>query len=80
MIPIENIHLGDGPFPSASTITRGATCVRCETRITATILARIVVGPLISSHAVLMPCGCVPSLMDKLSPAAITAVMLLIDR
>lgn len=76
MISAEQVDLDTTPIVVARPEAR--TCVRCQTPIAAilTLWTREVHPTL---RMAWLPCGCVPSMMDALSPAALTAVLLLAE-
>lgn len=76
MIFAEQIDLDTTPHVVAPPEAR--RCARCQTPIAA-ILTLWVRADYPTLRMAWLPCGCVPSMMDTLSPAALTAVLLLAE-
>lgn len=76
MIFAEQIDLDTTPLVVTNREAR--MCTRCQTPIAASLTLWIRADyPIL--RVALLPCGCVPSMMDALSPAALTAVLLLAE-
>ena len=65
----------DRPIEHAHSAGKGVPCMMCGERIATTVLA-VVECPLARSVVVLLPCGCIPRMQSRLTPDAITALML----
>lgn len=76
MIFAEQIDLDTTPHVVAHPEAR--MCTRCQTPITA-IITLWVRAEYPTLRMAWLPCGCVPSMMDALSPATLTAVLLLAE-
>ena len=76
MIFAEQIDLDTTPQVVASLEAR--RCARCQTPIAASLTLWIR-ADYPTLRVAWLPCGCVPSMMDALSPATLTAVLLLAE-
>lgn len=76
MIFAEQIDLSTTPYVAAH--PEAYRCARCRVPVT-TIVTLLIHTDCPALRMALLPCGCVPSMMDALSPAALTAVLLLAE-
>ena len=65
----------DRPIEHAHSAGKGVPCLACGERVATTVLV-VAECPRARSVVVLLPCGCIPRMQSRLTPDAITALML----
>ena len=74
LLGVDKLRL-DRPIQHAYSVGKGVPCMACGGRIATTVLV-VVECPLAQAAIVLLPCGCIPRMQSRLTPDAITALML----
>jgi len=74
LLGVDKLRL-DPPIERVYSAGKGVPCMMCGERI-ATAVLDVVECPLARSVVVLLPCGCIPRMQSRLTPDAITALML----